>query len=127
MYTKMELQERNRKYYLENRERILGRHKQFMEREVRYRREYKKSKRTQLIEILGNKCVRCGFSDIRALQLDHINGGGHKECVKFGHRDAMISYYLKHREETYKLQVLCANCNWIKRHENNENRTRKYL
>ena len=23
----------------------------------------------------GNKCCRCGFSDKRALQIDHINGG----------------------------------------------------
>ena len=26
-----------------------------------------------------NKCLKCGFSDRRALQIDHINGGGIKE------------------------------------------------
>ncbi len=25
---------------------------------------------------MGNKCVKCGFSDPRALQIDHINGDG---------------------------------------------------
>ncbi|MCK9370314.1 helix-turn-helix domain-containing protein [Candidatus Dojkabacteria bacterium] len=73
--------------------------------------------RKVLIEELGGKCNRCGFSDLRALQIDHINGGGSKEITK---------YYKKMiKEAPGKYQILCANCNWIKRVENNEVRPRK--
>src|SRR3990167_3657310 len=32
--------------------------------------------RSVVLDVLGNKCSRCGFSDKRALQIDHKNGGG---------------------------------------------------
>ena len=81
--------------------------------------------REKLFELLGDKCVRCGFSDKRALQFDHINGGGLKDIKNKTKRkkvsDSYYKYYLNHPEEAKtKLQVLCANCNWIKKYENNE-------
>ena len=30
--------------------------------------------RPRVLEKYGNKCIKCGFDDIRALQIDHING-----------------------------------------------------
>jgi len=68
----------------------------------------------------GPVCVRCGFADIRALQFDHIVGGsGRKERKKYNGR--MGSFY-KYVAETgkFKFQVLCANCNTIKRHVEKE-------
>ena len=75
------------------------------------------------MDILGEKkCVFCDFSDIRALQIDHINGGGNREYRKFGSYSVYL-YYVKNPEKAKKmLQIVCANCNWIKRHELNENR-----
>lgn len=76
--------------------------------------------RTDLVTLLGARCLSCDFSDIRALQLDHIHGGGSKELDKNGNI-SMYYYYLKHPEEAKeKLQVLCANCNWIKRVKSDE-------
>jgi len=78
--------------------------------------------RTKLIDKLGNKCIRCGFLDIRALQLDHINGGGTQEIKAVKYNTVMLyRFYLTNLELARKrLQVLCANCNWIKRSENKE-------
>jgi len=74
----------------------------------------------QIIALLGGKC-KCGFSDPRALQIDHVNGHGNKEKREAG---STITYYnriLKRIKEGSKdYQVLCANCNWIKRHEMRE-------
>jgi len=66
----------------------------------------------------GKKCRRCGFSDIRALQLDHVKGNGAAERRKFGvNWEGFYRFVLKHPEW---YQILCANCNWIKRFENGE-------
>lgn len=78
-------------------------------------------KRQSLVDLLGTVCAQCGFADIRALQIDHINGCGKKERRRFKGSTSLYAYYLKHPDEAKeKLQVLCANCNWIKRHTDKE-------
>lgn len=78
--------------------------------------------RLQLIIILGGQCIECKYNlDIRALQIDHIKGGGTKEVKRFGSLSKMCKYYLCNIEiAKANLQVLCANCNVIKRYTNGE-------
>lgn len=85
-------------------------------------KKYRDRSRQLLIDILGSKCAICGFSDIRALQFDHINSNGSQERKnRFATTTVMIYYYLKHIDEAKRhIQILCANCNWIKRAEMNE-------
>lgn len=74
--------------------------------------------RKAAIEKLGSICIRCGFSDIRALQIDHVEGGGVRELRALGSHGV----YRKVMECPPGIyQLLCANCNWIKRYEQNEN------
>ena len=71
--------------------------------------------RLGLIEIVGDRCVKCGFNDERALQFDHINDDGRLDRKRFSSASHMFEYYCKHPEEArQKLQTMCANCNWIK-------------
>lgn len=74
--------------------------------------------RHKLIDFFGGKCVKCGYTDERALQVDHVNGGGRKD------RDRKTTGFYKRvmEDKTHKYQLLCANCNWIKRMENHEHR-----
>jgi hypothetical protein len=76
--------------------------------------------RFKVFEKLGGRCKKCGYSDIRALQIDHINGGGTREIASLGHRRV----YKKILDEldcgVVNYQILCANCNWVKRSENRE-------
>jgi hypothetical protein len=76
--------------------------------------------RKGIIAMLGGKCVRCGFSDYRALQIDHVNSDGALERAKFG-GSATIRFYLRVADSFTKgenrYQLLCCNCNWIKRSE----------
>jgi hypothetical protein len=67
------------------------------------------------IKAYGGKCVRCGFSDIRALQFDHVKGGGgqHRKTVSI----RMLMFWLKKNNYPDIFQLLCANCNSIKRFE----------
>lgn len=63
-------------------------------------------------------CCSCGFSDIRALTIDHIDGGGLSHLGQIG-KGNLYPWLIKNDfPEGY--QVLCMNCNWIKRHENRE-------
>ena len=89
---------------------------------IEYRKEYNLRSprfiRIKALVTLGGKCVKCGFTDYRALQIDHIEGGGHKEILK--HRKQMYGRIARGEHDKTKYQLLCANCNWIKRYEKNE-------
>jgi hypothetical protein len=80
--------------------------------------KYHQAKRAAAIAHLGGKCLHCGFADLRAVQIDHVNGGGGKELRGPGGKYAM---YLRVLAGDPGYQALCANCNWIKRAERNEN------
>ena len=81
--------------------------------------------RQKAMNELGGECLHCGFNNRIALQFDHIDGGGNKERkISRGHRG--YSFYrsiaLKKRDD---IQLLCANCNWIKRYSSGEQTRRK--
>jgi len=83
-----------------------------------YDRERWRRRRRTAINGLGGCCVRCGFDDWRALQVDHI-----QPLMRTSKHDGELSRDVIRRIErgdTGNLQLLCANCNWIKRYENDE-------
>lgn len=87
-----------------------------------YNRRWREKSRNRLIDLLGGVCKHCGFSDRRALQFDHVDGGAYQEL-----RGRGVPIERLHREikaMPWKYQLLCANCNWIKRWDNNENKPR---
>ena len=94
-----------------------------------YGRKHTAQTREKMFVLLGDRCVNpdClisgGCRDKRALQFDHIDGFGNKDRARFPNVRIQYKYYLDHPDEAkQKLQVLCANCNWIKRFEKKENR-----
>ena len=108
-------QENHRKHYPNNREKS---------KQIRRRR------RVEVVTKLGGKCSNpaCqwlnadgsrGCTDARCLQVDHVLGGGNQE-----RKQGLIGYKLYKdvlTDETGKYQLLCANCNWIKKTTNHEN------
>lgn len=89
------------------------------ERAERRKATYERLKR-QAMEVLGGvRCKRCGFSDLRALQIDHTNGGGSLHRKKQGiYSTSLYSRIIKYGSGGF--QVLCANCNIIKKIEEEE-------
>ena len=85
-------------------------------------RNIRRTRHDKIIERLGNRCVKCGFTDKWALQIDHIHGGGKKDVKRFKSTNAYYNHILNISDEDLfkKYQCLCANCNWIKRRENKE-------
>lgn len=95
--------------------------KEYYRNNPHLQKEYYKKQRTTVIDKLGGKCAHCGFSDVRALQIDHIHGGGIKEIRKIGNAKIERNILgMSIIEMKRKYQLLCANCNWIKRYKNNE-------
>jgi hypothetical protein len=93
--------------------------RKYREKHPEYRKkayENSRKKWIDLVNFLGSKCVKCGFSDMRALQLDHIHDDGAKQRHEFNGAVRMYNFYIKNPKITKRtLQVLCANCNTIKR------------
>jgi hypothetical protein len=122
---------KQREYYKKNKETILARLKALPKdaRDKNLDRQLRSAiKRTAEIKALifdkyGNKCASCGFDDdCRAFQMDHVNGGGSQDVLKFKSKWKYWRHVLE--DETGKFQILCANCNAIKRIENGEHRKR---
>lgn len=71
--------------------------------------------RLKAIDMLGGKCIRCGFDNFRALQIDHIVPDLQGRKVHNGSKNArnVVSGKLNIAE----VQLLCANCHWIKTYD----------
>ena len=126
-----ELLEKSRAYYKENREKRLASAKKSRENNkqrvqeynTRYKRRKREEIRAEILALLGECCVLCGYdTDIRALQVDHVNGGGGSERKRFSSLEQYYRHILQTlcSGETDKYQILCANCNAIKRIESGE-------
>lgn len=94
-----------------------------------YSRRYDKKMKEKVYQLLGNKCanLNCPIPtekfDTRSLQLDHVNGGGTKErqnCKK--HYWNYI--YNKILDGAKDYQLLCAYCNWMKKINLSQNKSR---
>lgn len=110
-----------REYYAKNRTKI----RKYVRDRARVRASLDRRKAVRegyslyIFSVLGDRCVMCGFSDKRALQMDHINGrnGGPKS----GNVDKRYKFVRENEEEAKRVyQILCANCNFIKRVERQE-------
>ncbi len=85
-----------------------------------YQRMFNQKLKKLLFRRMGEKCIKCGFSDHRALQIDHIKSDAKGISRKSGPRWYKHLLGLSDKELYYSYQLLCANCNWIKRWENKE-------
>lgn len=68
----------------------------------------RRRRREELLTELGGCCVRCRFSDRRALQIDHIRGNGGVER-KAGVGANSTAFYKKVLANPDQYQILCAN------------------
>lgn len=76
--------------------------------------------RLRVLQALGDRCVGCGIDDQRVLTIDHIHGGGtqHRKRAK----GAGYGYYKRMLENLSLYQLLCWNCQHLKRMEQGEHR-----
>ena len=71
--------------------------------------------RVDTIAFLGGKCVKCGLTDPRILQIHHKNGDGYKE-KHLGPSTIQLAI-LTGRKNRKEVELLCANCNLLADYE----------
>ena len=122
---KEEIAERKHLQYQKDREKWLNVAKLWRKNNPLYSRDRSRRIRTTVITYLGNRCVKCGNSDIRVLCIDHVNGGGCQERKALTYHGFLwkLKKAIDARNETIlsQYQLLCANCNAIKKFERDEN------
>lgn len=113
---KEEIKEARRKFRKENKETLKEqKHRWYLNTKARYA-----NIKPETLTYYGNgvcTCVRCGYSDLRALTLDHIIPIGREKRRVTG-----VQFYkiLKGQGYPTGYQTLCANCQLIKMFEGNE-------
>ena len=65
-------------------------------RKYNYAKKLTDHYRELIFNMLGNVCKKCGFSDKRALQIDHVNGGGSKQRKQLKSTIKIYKYVLEH-------------------------------
>lgn len=97
------------------------------EKKLLRERRRRQTHRIQLLtEIGGCICKNCGFDDWRALQVDHVNGGGRQEHRTNKALKSAKRYHEHILKNPEQYQILCANCNNIKKYVNNECSSEKW-
>lgn len=92
------------------------------------RQEKRRKFRLEVIAKFGGRCCnpKCswvnadgskGCTDVRCLQVDHVFAGGSRERIDYGNNRLYKKILLN---EDGRYQLLCANCNWIKRIDSSE-------
>ena len=136
-----------KQYYRKNKERISIYCKKWYRRTYKERAKYRermKEPRKQLDArrnkeireiILRHYCknnkIKCELhktyfpndntiTDTRILVIDHINGGGCKQKRELGVQGAQFYRWLMKHNFPKGYQIICHNCNWIKKWEQNE-------
>lgn len=101
-----------KEHYRKHRERIIeGVHR------------WNRNLRIEVLTHYGNgkmACIKCGFDDMRALSIDHIEGEGNKQRKELGKQYLNFYYWLKQQGFPKGYQTLCLNCQRIKQLENKE-------
>lgn len=112
-----------RAYYERNKEKIRARKAEQMRvRRLNFKDtfrqqglSYRQATRERLFEMYGRTCAVCGFSDVRALTLDHIHGDGNEERRQVGEKGVYRLALQDYAPDRYR--ILCMNCQFIEHKE----------
>ena len=86
-----------------------------------YSRQWRLDLKVEVLTHYGNgklACVRCGYSNIPALSIDHINQADKTTSTSGDH----LYRFLRNSGYPQGYQTLCMNCQWLKQHEEGESR-----
>ena len=122
MFNRKKYQSKYQKnYYKKNKELINKKHMEHYyncnhEGKLLRNRQYEMKNKLICLSIYSDnelKCKKCGCDNIDVLEIDHINNNGNIERRNGLNSKIWKSLQKNNYPEGY--QVLCRNCNWLKR------------
>ena len=125
------LREHDRNYYHANIEKIQEYRAKNSRKIVLRAREYRKKNKREVLAHYSNGpepiCAKCNEINLDLLTIDHIDGNGAQELRELNKKGG-TDFYLWLKRESYPkgYQVLCYNCNWLKRYKNIETVRSRY-
>lgn len=110
----------NKQYYNKNRDSEIQRARNYRLNNIKKYNQWSRERtlyfKNIIYDILGRSCAICGYyEDIKCLQLDHIHGNGRKQRSNKSVRNFYCYYASNLDKIKTDLQLLCINCNWLKR------------
>lgn len=108
-------------YYLKNKDKIIEANKRFQKKSIggeSWIKRYRKNLRIETINAYGGRCVCCGEGTWQFLTIDHPKGDGQRD--REPHRKITGQFYAWLKKQGYPkgyYQVLCMNCNWVRRYD----------
>lgn len=114
-----------REYYQKNKEhvRALNGVSQRHPRRLQYQREWRTNLKIDVLTHYGDgrcSCAKCGEARLPCLSIDHINGAGTLHRRKLGLIGLAFYSWLRRNDYPDGYQVLCMNCQFVKRAERGE-------
>lgn len=90
------------------------------EKRLRQERLHRKQNKEKVLgyysKFLTPMCAICMFDDIRALSLDHVDNTGAEHRRKIGRSSNRLYVWIIKNNYPSNFQVLCFNCQMIKRY-----------
>lgn len=125
------LRKHDRDYYWRNIEKIRDYREKNSTRIALKRKEYADKIKQEVLKHYSAdsepKCVVCSKRNSALLTIDHINESGAKERKRLRKKGGIDFYiWLKKNGFPAGYQVLCYNCNWLKRYKNNDTIRSRY-
>lgn len=126
---KEEVRAKAKEFYYSNRAQILRKIKDkrsnpsLNKHELFKKREQRVKTKTQVLTHYSNgklACRQCGESRLACLTIDHINGGGSKHKRELKKHGSIFYIWLRQNNFPVGYQVLCMNCQFVKRVMNRE-------
>jgi len=106
--------ERNKKSARERKSELMRQYRD--ERPEHYKKKSREAKhrlREKIFDMYGRSCTLCGFNDVRALTLDHIQNNGAEERRLLGERGVYRKATKQYSPDEYR--IICMNCQFIQR------------
>lgn len=114
--------EYQKKYRIENREKLSVYGKEYNKRRKEHYRELRRGIKKAALDAYGGVCACCGEKQIEFLTIDHINDDGAEHRKSIWGKDSRSAggnrfyYWLRRNKYPSGFQVLCFNCNFAKFH-----------
>lgn len=89
----------------------------YYEKNKKWAKERRETKRREVVAGYGGKCVCCGESEYKFLTLDHPRGDGQEDRAKYRNSLDQIYGYVIKNNFPMKYSLLCMNCNWVRRYD----------